>query len=167
MILDAQLISLNELTVIASFLTSKEAYLQLQKVRLCKPSSNETVNPPRVEVAGTSRLLRLLIKFIVKSHGLLGIFLESFTISPDSLDKLGMSISKSKSSKLITYSLNFESNCDLELTWLSLRHCHIGDSGLSILGPHLKGEYLRVLLLEYCGLTSISSVLLGEIVKVG
>ena len=99
LILDAQLISLNELSVIASFLTSKEAYLHLQKVRLHKPSSNDSINPPRVEIAGTSRLLRLLIKFIVKSHGLLGIFLESFTISPDSLDKLGMSISKTKSSK--------------------------------------------------------------------
>ena len=99
LILDAQLISLNELSVIASFLTSKEAYLHLQRVRLYKPSSNDTINPPRVEIAGTSRLLRLLIKFIVKSHGLLGIFLESFTISPDSLDKLGMSISKTKSSK--------------------------------------------------------------------
>ena len=103
--LNAQLISVNELSVIASFLSSNEAYLHLQRVKIHKPSSNESANPPRVEMAGTSRLLRLLIKFIIKSHGLLGIFLESFTISPDSIDKLGISISKTRSSKLILYLL--------------------------------------------------------------
>lgn len=89
------------MSVIASFLSTKEAFQYIQKVRLYKLPQQESVPPSRFEYAGTTRLLRLITKFIVKSHGLLGVFLESFSISPDSLDKLGTSISKTKSSEAI------------------------------------------------------------------
>lgn len=101
---DAELITSDDLTILSTFLETKEAQLHIRKLSLLKnpaPSTERGMkHPSRVKAAASSAVFRVCVDFIARSRRLVGVSFEGLVLAIESMNRLGTAISRTKSREL-------------------------------------------------------------------